>query len=72
MHTAFLHERIGATAESDERQRAYVSRRSFGVAICPPLEWPWPSAQRRIPLPAQAQRREGTRFPDRAPFLASR
>src|SRR5690242_4034697 len=35
----------------------------------PPLEWPLPSAQRRNPLPAQAQRRGGARFPDRAPLL---
>ena len=35
------------------------------------LEWPWSSAQRRNPLPAQARKREGARFPDRAPFLTN-
>jgi hypothetical protein len=46
---------------------------SAGVRLewpsCSPLEWPWSSAQSAgNPLPAQAQRREGARFPDRAPF----
>jgi hypothetical protein len=44
-------------------------RRPFGMAILAPLEWPWSSAQRRTPLPAQARKREGARYPDRAPFL---
>ena len=36
---------------------------------CSPLERPWTSAQRRIPLPVQARKRKGARFPDRAPYL---
>ena len=38
---------------------------------CSPLERPWTSAQRRIPLPAQARKRKGARFPDRTPLFVA-
>src|SRR4051794_5980758 len=44
-----------------------VSIIGFG-ALFPLSGWPWTSAQRRNPLPAQARKREGARYPTGHPF----